>query len=71
MAGVNTQDIDVILKDVYASGVVDGVSNMNKLKDLITFQKESWTGRQVKKAINTSPNTPLSLIHISEPTRPY
>ena len=56
MAGVNTQDIDVILKDVYASGVVEGVNNMNKLKDLISFQTESWTGRQVKKAIHTSRN---------------
>ena len=56
MAGVNTQDIDVILKDVYTQGVTDGVNNKNALKDLITTEKENYTGRQVKRAIHTSRN---------------
>jgi hypothetical protein len=45
--GANTQQIDGILKDYYEDFVAEQVNQKNPLKDLFTFQKLDFAGREI------------------------
>jgi hypothetical protein len=45
--GANTQSIDGILKDYYEDFVAEQVNQKNPLKDLFTFQKLEFAGREI------------------------
>jgi len=56
MAGINTQQIDGILKDYYEDFVSEQVNNKNPLKDLFRFEKAPFGGREIVYTAHISRN---------------
>mgnify|MGYP001564360999 CR=1 FL=1 len=56
MAGADKQALDAVFKDVFESGVAEGVNNKNPLRDLIQTEKAPFKGREIIRAAHTSRN---------------
>ena len=56
MAGADTQALGVTLKEVFESGVSEGVHNKNPLRDLIKTEKSSFMGETITRLMHTSRN---------------
>ena len=56
---------------VAAEAIVENIKNKTDLSIYEKKFKESWAYKELYTARNVKPSFSLSLIHISEPTRPY
>ena len=56
MAGADRTALDVVLKEVYTTGVSEGVHNANPLRDFIKTEKVPFKGLEVSRLMHTSTN---------------
>ena len=56
MAGADKQALDLIFKEVFESGVSEGINNKNPLRDLIKTEKVPFKGLEIQRLMHTSGN---------------
>lgn len=67
MPGINTAELGSVLKTVYEQEVVEGVNNMNPIRDFITTEKSGYVGKEIRSAAHTSRNNSPAFVGEDSP----